>query len=97
MGNGPSWKRDFFHGFGTPKLNNERFPLCLRPARRGYEQADLKLHHPTTCSVLKRKQVLVDFDTVFGGEEMRIAMKAVDPVYLLTISNLTNLRDSFSF
>jgi hypothetical protein len=53
MGNRPSWKRVSFHGFGSPKLSNERFPPCLR--RSGYAQAGLKLHHPTACSVLKRK------------------------------------------
>jgi len=55
MGNRPSWKRDSFHGFGTPKLTDERFPPCLRPARRDYAQAGLKRRHPTACSVLKRK------------------------------------------
>jgi len=55
MGNRPCWKRVSFHGFGSPKLSDERFPPCLRPARRDYAQAGLKLHHPTACSVLKQK------------------------------------------
>ena len=55
MGNRPCWKQVSFHGLGTPTLSDERFPPCLRPARRDYAQAGLKLHHPTACSVLKQK------------------------------------------
>jgi len=69
MGIRLSGKRDSFHGFGTPKLSNKRFPPCLR--RSGYAQAGLKLHHPTACSVSKREEVLVHYDTisVAGGKD----------------------------
>ena len=35
----------------TSGSDRSKVPPCLRPARRGYAQAGLKLPHPSVCSV----------------------------------------------
>jgi hypothetical protein len=65
----------FFQGLGAPYLIAERFPPCLRPARRDFAQAGLKLCHLTACPVLQGEWFFVNYDTVFWerGRENRLS------------------------
>jgi hypothetical protein len=58
------------HGLAAQWVTDKRFPSCLRPARRGFAQAGLRLRHPTACSDLQPKWSLVNCDTVSPGEEI---------------------------
>ena len=57
-----------FHGLAAQWLTDKRVPACLRPARRGFAQAGLKLRHLTTCSDLQPKRSLVNCDTAPRGK-----------------------------
>jgi hypothetical protein len=57
-----------FHGLAAQWLTDKRFPPCLRPARRGFAQAGLKLRHLTACSDSQPKWSLVNCDMVSQRE-----------------------------